>query len=274
MSKEGKSPFTEHLGELRDRLVRSFIAVGLGFAGAYFFKEKLFELLTAPLIIAMGESGNAQMIFTGLPEAFFTYLKVSLLAGIIFATPVLFYEFWMFVSPGLYRTEKKYLLPVVFLSVFFFLVGSSFGYFIVFPYGFKFFLGFATQTIQAMPSMKEYLSFASKMLLAFGFVFELPLVLTFMARMGLVTVPFLKKNRKYALLLFFVGAALITPPDVVTQVMMALPLMILYEISIIGAKIFGKKKAGEDDDDNKESDGTDVRENESQEDRDNHEDEA
>ena len=274
MSKEGKSPFTEHLGELRDRLVRSFIAVGLGFAGAYFFKEKLFELLTAPLIIAMGESGNAQMIFTGLPEAFFTYLKVSLLAGIIFATPVLFYEFWMFVSPGLYRTEKKYLLPIVFLSVFFFLVGSSFGYFIVFPYGFKFFLGFATQTIQAMPSMKEYLSFASKMLLAFGFVFELPMVLTFMARMGLVTVPFLKKNRKYALLLFFVGSALITPPDVVTQVMMALPLMILYEISIIGAKIFGKKKAGEDDDDNKESDGTDVRENESQEDRDNHEDEA
>ena len=274
MSEKGKSPFTEHLGELRDRLVRSFIAVGIGFAGAYFFKEKLFELLTAPLIIAMGETGNAQMIFTGLPEAFFTYLKVSLLAGVIFATPVLFYEFWMFVSPGLYRTEKKYLLPVVFLSVFFFLVGSSFGYFIVFPYGFKFFLGFATQTIQAMPSMKEYLSFASKMLLAFGFVFELPLVLTFMARMGLVTVPFLKKNRKYALLLFFVGAALITPPDVVTQVMMALPLMILYEISIIGAKFFGKKKAGEGDDGNKESDGTDVRENVSQEDRKDHEDKA
>ena len=274
MSEKGKSPFTEHLGELRDRLVRSFIAVGIGFAGAYFFKEKLFELLTAPLIIAMGETGNAQMIFTGLPEAFFTYLKVSLLAGIIFATPVLFYEFWMFVSPGLYRTEKKYLLPIVFLSVFFFLVGSSFGYFIVFPYGFKFFLGFATQTIQAMPSMKEYLSFASKMLLAFGFVFELPLVLTFMARMGLVTVPFLKKNRKYALLLFFVGAALITPPDVVTQVMMALPLMILYEISIIGAKFFGKKKADEGEDENKEGDGTDVRENASQEDRKNHDDKA
>jgi len=274
MSEEGKSPFTEHLGELRDRLVRSFIAVGIGFAGAYFFKEKLFELLTAPLIIAMGENGNAQMIFTGLPEAFFTYLKVSLLAGIIFATPVLFYEFWMFVSPGLYRTEKKYLLPVVFLSVFFFMIGSSFGYFIVFPYGFKFFLGFATQTIQAMPSMKEYLSFASKMLLAFGFVFELPLVLTFMARMGLVTVPFLKKNRKYALLLFFVGAALITPPDVVTQVMMALPLMILYEISIIGAKIFGKKKAGEREDDNKESDDDDVRGNNSQKEKKNHEDKA
>lgn len=257
MSSEEKSPFTEHLGELRDRLVRSFIAVGIGFVGAYFFKEKLFEILTAPLVTAMGENANTKMIFTGLPEAFFTYLKVSLLTGIILATPVLFYEFWMFVSPGLYRNEKKYFLPIVLLSVFFFAIGSSFGYFVVFPYGFKFFLGFATDTIHAMPSMKEYLSFASKMLLAFGFVFELPLVLTFMARMGLVTVPFLKKNRKYAVLLFFVGAALITPPDVVTQIMMAMPLMVLYEISIIGAKIFGKKKPADSDDSNEEGDHDD-----------------
>jgi len=247
MSTEDKSPFTEHLGELRDRLVRSFIAVAIGFVVAYFFKEKLFEVLIAPLVNAMGENGNAQMIFTGLPEAFFTYLKVAFLTGIILATPVLFYEFWMFVSPGLYRTEKKYFLPIVFLSVFFFAVGSSFGYFIVFPYGFKFFLGFATENIHAMPSMKEYLGFASKMLLAFGFVFELPLILTFMARMGLVSVDFLKKNRKYAVLIFFVGAALITPPDVVTQIMMALPLMVLYEISIIGARLFGKKKSEDAD---------------------------
>ena len=252
MENEEKSPFTEHLTELRDRLVRAFIAVGIGFVAAYAFKEKLFEILTAPLVKAMGESGNAQMIFTGLPEAFFTYLKVSFLAGIVLATPVLFYEFWMFVSPGLYRNEKKYLLPVVILSVFFFLVGSSFGYFIVFPYGFQFFLGFANETIQAMPSMKEYLAFASKMLLAFGFVFELPLVLTFMARMGLVTTEFLAKNRKYALLLFFVGAALITPPDVITQIMMALPLMLLYEISIIGARIFGKKSLEDMDDEEEE----------------------
>jgi len=269
MSKEEKSPFTEHLGELRDRLVRSFIAVAIGFVAAYFFKEKLFEILIAPLVIAMGENGNAQMIFTGLPEAFFTYLKVALLTGIILATPVLFYEFWMFVSPGLYRAEKKYFLPIVFLSVFFFAVGASFGYFIVFPYGFKFFLGFATETISAMPSMKEYLSFASKMLLAFGFVFELPLVLTFMARMGLVTVPFLKKNRKYAILLFFVGAALITPPDVVTQVMMALPLMLLYEISIIGAKIFGKKKTDDsENEDEKKRTSEEHTETENHEDQD------
>ncbi len=249
---EAKSPFTEHLGELRDRLVRSFIAVGVGFVCAYFFKEQLFEILTAPLVEAMSETGNAKLIFTGLPEAFFTYLKVSLLTGIIAATPVLFYEFWMFISPGLYRDEKKYIIPIVLLSIFFFVLGSSFGYFIVFPYGFKFFLGFATETIHAMPSMKEYLGFASKMLLAFGFVFELPLVLTFMARMGLVNVDFLKKNRKYALLLFFVGAALITPPDVVTQIMMALPLMILYEISIIGAKVFGKKAVVEEDEPDEE----------------------
>nr|WP_320191109.1 twin-arginine translocase subunit TatC [uncultured Desulfobacter sp.] len=247
---EEKSPFTEHLGELRDRLIHAFIAVGLGFAVAYFFKEKLFELLTAPLVTAMAKSGNAKLIFTGLPEAFFTYLKVALLGGIVLATPVLFYEFWMFVSPGLYREEKKYLLPIILLSLIFFIAGSSFGYFIVFPYGFQFFLGFTTETIQAMPSMKEYLSFASKMLLAFGFVFELPLVLTFLSRMGLVTPAFLKKNRKYALLLFFVGAAVITPPDVVTQVMMAMPLILLYEVGIIGASIFSRKASVQEEDEN------------------------
>lgn len=243
MSQDTKGPLTEHLSELRDRLVKSFIAVGVCFVLAYFFKEQLFKVLIAPLVTAMEQSGtDAKMIFTGLPEAFFTYLKVSLLAGIMVASPVLFYQFWMFVSPGLYRNEKKYFLPIVILSVIFFIIGALFGYFIVFPYGFTFFLGFSTPNIQAMPSMKEYLGFASKMLLAFGMVFELPLVITFLARMGLVSVPFLRKNRKYAILLFFVVAALITPPDVITQCMMAVPLMILYEISILGAIVFGKKK--------------------------------
>lgn len=251
---EEKSPFTEHLGELRDRLIHSFIAVGLGFVAAYFFKEQLFDILTAPLVTAMEKSGNAKLIFTGLPEAFFTYLKVALLAGIILATPVLFYQFWMFVSPGLYRDEKKYILPIITLSLIFFVAGASFGYFIVFPYGFQFFLGFTTETIQAMPSMKEYLSFASKMLLAFGFVFELPLVLTFLSRMGLVTPAFLKKNRKYALLLFFVGAAIITPPDVVTQVMMAMPLILLYEVGIVGASIFARKSTAQEEDGDDEED--------------------
>ncbi len=242
MTTEERSPFTEHLGELRDRLIRSAIAVGVGFCIAYFFKEKLFEILTAPLVKAIGDNKNTQMIFTGLPEAFFTYMKVSLIAGIVVSTPVLFYEFWMFVSPGLYRKEKKYFLPIVLLSVFFFIVGASFGYFIAFPYGFKFFLEFSTDSIHAMLSMKEYLSFSSTLLLAFGFTFELPLVLAFMAKMGLVTVPFLQKNRKYAILIIFIVAAILTPgPDVISQLMMAVPLMLLYEIGIIGARMFGKK---------------------------------
>jgi len=148
----------------------------------------------------------------------------------------------MFIAPGLYHKERRLFLPVIFLSSLFFIGGALFGYYIVFPWGFKFFLGFASETIKPLPSMKEYLSFSSKMLLAFGLVFELPLILTFLAKLGIVSVAFLKKQRKYALLLFFTGAAILTPPDVVTQIMMALPLMILYEISIIGAMIFGKKK--------------------------------
>lgn len=244
MNEEDKIPFTSHLEELRDRIIKSFIAVAIGFCIAYGFKEKLFEILISPLVSVMGKGET--LIFTGLPEAFFTYLKVALLAGIMLASPVLLYHFWMFIAPGLYHKEKRVFIPIIFLSAMFFIGGSLFGYFIVFPFGFQFFLGFATNTLHAMPSMKEYLSFSSKMLLAFGLVFELPLVLTAMARIGLVTPDFLKKNRKYALLLFFIGAAILTPPDVVTQIMMALPLMLLYEISIIGAMIFGKKPLDED----------------------------
>ena len=245
IEEDNKIPFTEHLGELRDRLIRCFIAVGLGFVIAYYFKEKLFAVLTAPLISAMGQ--GSKMIFTGLPEAFFTYLKVSLLTGLILALPVIFYEFWMFISPGLYRKERKFLIPVVLLSLVFFAIGASFGYFVVFPFGFKFFLGFSTESIKAMPSMKEYLGFASKMLLAFGLVFELPLVITFLSRMGIVSVDFLRKNRKYAILIIFTASAILTPPDVATQIMMAGPLMILFEISIIGARVFQKKKKDQEE---------------------------
>jgi sec-independent protein translocase protein TatC len=243
MDEQEKIPFTAHLEELRKRLITSFIAVGVGFVLSYGFKEKLFQILTHPLISVM-ERGDT-IIFTNLPEAFFTYLKVAFLAGIMLAAPVIIYQFWMFVAPGLYSKEKRLLIPIVVLSSFFFIGGSLFGYFIVFPWGFKFFLGFATETIKALPSMREYLSFSAKLLLAFGLVFELPLVITFLAKLGIVTVEFLKKNRKYAVLLFFAGAAILTPPDVVTQIMMAFPLMVLYEVSIIGARIFGKKKQAE-----------------------------
>ncbi len=244
LEEDEKIPFTSHLEELRNRLIKCFIAVGIGFALSYGFKEILFKILVRPLVNVMAEGDH--LIFTGLPEAFFTYLKVALLAGLMLASPVILYQFWMFVAPGLYKKERRLLGPIVFLSSFFFIAGALFGYFIVFPFGFKFFLGFATESIRPLPSMKEYLSFSAKLLLAFGLVFELPMVLTFLARLGIVSVDFLKKNRKYAVLLFFVGAAILTPPDVVTQIMMALPLMAMYELSIVGARIFGKKKPRED----------------------------
>ena len=241
MREDEKLPFTSHLEELRRRLITVFIAVGVGFVLSFGFKERLFTILVQPLIKVMKEGET--LIYTGLPEAFFTYLKVAFLSGLIVASPIILYQFWMFVAPGLYKNERRMMMPIVLLSSFFFVGGALFGYFIVFPWGFKFFLGFATDTIRPLPSMKEYFGFSAKLLLAFGLVFELPLVLTFMAKLGIVSVDFLKKNRKYALLLFFAGAAILTPPDVITQIMMALPLMVLYEISIIGAKIFGKKKA-------------------------------
>jgi len=240
MREDEKLPFTSHLEELRKRLITCFIAVGIGFVVSFGFKERLFKILVQPLIKVMKEGET--LIYTGLPEAFFTYLKVAFLTGLIVASPIILYQFWMFVAPGLYKNERRMMAPIVVLSSFFFIGGALFGYFVVFPWGFKFFLGFATETIRPLPSMREYFGFSAKLLLAFGLVFEMPLVLTFLARLGIVSVPFLKKNRKYAILLFFTGAAILTPPDVITQIMMALPLMLLYEVSIIGAKLFGKKK--------------------------------
>lgn len=251
MLDDEKIPFTEHLDELRKRLITCFIAVGVGFVVSYGFKDILFEILTRPLVAVMN-SGD-KMIFTGLPEAFFTYMKVAFLTGLGLAAPVILYQFWMFVAPGLYEKERRLMIPIVVLSTFFFLGGALFGYFFVFPVGFKFFMSFATETIRPMPSMREYLGFASKMLLAFGLIFELPLVITVMARLGLVSVDFLKKNRKYAILLFFIVAAILTPPDVVSQIMMAVPMMLLYEISIIGARIFRKKEAEPEADTNGEA---------------------
>ncbi|MDM8541206.1 twin-arginine translocase subunit TatC [Desulfococcaceae bacterium HSG9] len=246
MQEDDKLPFTAHLEELRSRLITCFIAVGVGFVLSYGFKEELFKILLMPLLSVM-KSGE-ELIFTGLPEAFFTYLKVAFLSGLILSSPIIVYQFWMFVAPGLYNKERRTLIPIIILSSLFLIGGSLFGYFIVFPLGFKFFLGFSNETIHARLSIKEYLGLASKLLLAFGIVFELPIVITFLARLGIVSVDFLKKNRKYALLLFFIGAAMLTPPDVVTQIMMALPLMVLYEISIIGARIFGRKKPEEEED--------------------------
>jgi len=235
-----KMPFTSHLDELRSRLLRCIVAVGLVFVACYLIKERIFEILTIPLKVAMPD--DSAMIFTSLPEAFFTYLKVSFFAAIIIASPYLLYQIWKFVSPGLYSTEKKYVAPFVILSTIFFLGGTLFAYYIVFPFGFKFFLAFGTEFIRPMLSIREYLSFTFKLLLAFGIIFELPIFMFFLARIGLVDSKMLTAKRKYAILLVFVVAAFFTPPDVVTQVLMAVPLMLLYEISVWVVKA-GEKKA-------------------------------
>ena len=187
------------------------------------------------------------LIFTALPEAFFTYLKVSLLAGIGLASPVIIYQFWRFIAPGLYQKERSAMLPIVLFSTFFFVGGALFGYFVVFPFGFKFFIGFASDNIRAMPSIREYLKFAAKLLFAFGFIFELPLFSFFLARLGLVNAEMLRSKQKYSILIIFMLAAILTPPDIVTQIMMAGPLLLLYELSIWIAKIFGKKPIADEE---------------------------
>ena len=242
MENDGKQPFMSHLEELRKRLVICAISVGIGFVIAYFFSERLFQILVMPLQQNMEE--GQRLIFTNLPEMFFAYLKTALVAGILASAPIIFYQLYMFVAPGLYRHEKRLVIPFVISSTLLFVGGSLFGYFVVFPFGFRFFLGFANAYIQALPSVKEYFSFAIKLLFAFGVVFELPVVAFFLGKMGILTPDFMRQKRKYAILLTFALGAILTPPDVVTQCMMAGPLIVLYEISIIVVRMArsGKSK--------------------------------
>jgi len=241
-----KQPFLAHLEELRNRLIVCAIAIGIGFVISYIFSKQLFSFLILPLTEVL--PADSHLIFTNLPEMFIAYIKVALIAGIILAIPVIFYELWMFLAPALYRREKGYLIPFVLFSSILFLVGSLFGYFVVFPYGFKFFIGFATEDIQALPSVKQYFSFTIRLLLAFGVVFELPVVVFFMTKIGLITPDSMKRFRKFAILSAFILSAILTPPDVATQIMMALPIIILYEVSILISKgIYRKKKEGSEE---------------------------
>jgi len=240
-----KVSFIQHLEELRYRFIVCVVAVGVCTIFAFLFKERVFGFLAAPLLEALPPD-NKQLIFTGLHEAFMVYLKASILAGVLMAAPVLFYQLWNFVSPGLYEQERRSVLPFVLFSSVCFVGGAIFGYYVVFPYGFRFFLGFASEFITPLPTMREYLSFASRLLLAFGLVFELPIFIFFLSRVGLVSAQTLKKGRRYAIPLVFGVAAMFTPPDVVTQIFMAVPLILLYEIGIWVAIIFGKKSTEED----------------------------
>ncbi len=240
MVSDERQPFLGHLEELRKRFIRCAIAIGIGFAGAYYFSERLFQILVSPLKAVMPEGDH--LIFTNLPEMFFAYLKVAFITGALAAAPFIFYELWMFVAPGLYRRERRYVIPFVVASTILFVGGALFGYFVVFPFGFKFFIGFSNDYVKALPSVKQYFSFATKLLFAFGVVFELPVVIFFLTKMGAVTPELLRKKRKYAVLMTFVAGAILTPPDVITQCMMAGPLLILYEISIMVSVLARKKK--------------------------------
>jgi len=240
MTDDAKQPFMAHLEELRRRLVACAIAVGVGFVVSYVFSERLFQVLIMPLKAVMPE--GERLIFTNLPEMFFTYMKVAFLSGVLLMAPFIFYQLWMFVAPGLYQREKKYVIPFVVASTILFVGGSLFGYFVVFPFGFRFFIGFSNEYVKALPSVREYFSFAIKLLFAFGIIFELPVVIFFLTKMGMVTPEALRRQRKYAILLAFVVGAILTPPDVITQFMMAIPLMALYEIGILVSVMARKKK--------------------------------
>ncbi|TIH20070.1 twin-arginine translocase subunit TatC [Marinifilum sp. JC120] len=236
---EAPMTFLEHLEELRRRFVRIFLACGLGFLACYSFAKPLFSLLMAPLVAVLPP--DSTLIFTSLPEGFVTYLKVAFVAGIFTVSPYIFAQVWGFIAPGLYEHERKWMIPLAFLSAFFFVGGALFGYYVVFPFGCEFFMGFADEFIRPMPTLREYLGFSLKLLFAFGIIFELPLFIFFLARLGVVTAEGLRSKRKYAILVCFICSALLTPPDVMTQTLMAGPLIILYEIGIWVAYFFGKR---------------------------------
>lgn len=237
-----KLTLTAHLEELRRCLVISSIAIGIGFIFSYAFSEEIFDWLARPLyrLLPPGDT----LIFTGYPEAFFLYLKLAFFAGVVEASPVILYQIWTFVAPGLYGHEKKLAVPFILVSTFFFICGLLFAYFVVFPVAFKFFLGYNSEYLSAVPTIGEYFSFATRLLLAFGLVFEFPVVMCFLARMHVVNVSFLRRNRKYAILGIFILAALLTPtPDVVNQLLMAGPLIVLYELSIILVWLMERRSA-------------------------------
>jgi sec-independent protein translocase protein TatC len=236
-----KMPLTSHLEELRKRLVRSMMAIGIAFLGCFAFKEELFRIIAQPLISVLPE--GTHMIYTGLPEAFFTYIKVSFFAGIFVASPFVFYHVWKFISPGLFPKERKFIVPFVITSTLLFAIGVCFGYFLVLPSAYKFFLEFTTDFLKPMLSMREYLSLTLKLLLAFGIIFEIPVFLFFMTKIGLVTPRKLAKMRRYAIVVCFIVAAIITPtPDAFTQCMMAIPMIVLYEIGIVISRLAIRSK--------------------------------
>lgn len=242
-------PLLAHLLELRTRLLWSFVAFIACFALSYGFAGEIYYFLAEPLAAVLREQGNPNphLIYTQLYEAFFTRIKVAFFGGAFIAFPVMATQIWLFVAPGLYRSEKRALLPFLAATPILFVMGAALAYYFVFPFAWRFFASFQDPTggggvpIELLPRVSEYLDLVMKLIFAFGLTFQLPVALTLLAKVGIVTSVGLRKFRRYAVVCMFVVAAILAPPDVITQIGLAVPLMLLYEISIIAAKFVEPK---------------------------------
>jgi len=244
-----QSSFVEHLTELRSRLVKSVIYLFITFVICYFFAENIYSFLVAPYAEAVeNDETNRRMIFTALHETFVTYLKVAFFAAIFITSPVILTQIWKFVAPGLYKNEKKALLPYLIATPTLFLLGGMLVYYLVMPLAIKLFLSFETSIqmsslpIQLEAKVNEYLSLIMRLIFAFGISFQLPVLLSLLARVGFIDSEYLQKRRKYVIVIIFAVAAILTPPDPITQIGLGIPLLILYELSILSVKFIEKKK--------------------------------
>jgi sec-independent protein translocase protein TatC len=243
-----RMPLTAHLEELRTRIIRSLLGIAAGFLVSYGFAERLVSWLLRPLTAIRPD--QSLVIGTGVTDAFFTKLKVAGIAGVFVASPIVFYQAWKFVAPGLYERERRIAVPFSAAATFFFVSGAAFCYYLVFPVAFTFFLDeFTSVGISPQIRVSEYLTFTSRMLLAFGATFELPVVTFFLARIGLVTHRMMIGGARYAIVVIFIVAAVLTPgPDVASQMLMATPLLVLYALSIGIAYMAGRPAAAEEPD--------------------------
>jgi sec-independent protein translocase protein TatC len=237
---QARMSLMEHLQELRTRLIRAFIAVGIGFAVAYLFADPLFQALTWPIREVSG--GKVMLIGTGVGEAFYTKIKVALIAGLFVASPAVFYEIWKFIAPGLYEKERKMAKPFVFFATAFFALGGYFCWAVVFKIGYAFFLAqYASIGVTPTIRISEYLSFSAKLLLAFALTFEMPIFAFFFTKLGMIDYKMMISYIRYAILAIFIVAAALTPPDMISQFLLAIPLLLLYALSVGVAYAFRLK---------------------------------
>lgn len=235
--KEPSQSLVGHLTELRKRFIFSAIYVGLGFAISWIYSSEIFEFIKVPISSYLTTGG---LVFTAPMDKFLAHIKVSLLSGLILSCPFWLYELWKFISPGLYRNEKKFGIAFIFAGSLFFLLGVSFVYFVVFPMAFEFLLQFGGEVDAPMITIKDYLSFFTTVTLVFGLAFEMPLVLTIFGMMGIIKADFLRSKRRYAIVLLAGSSAILTPPDIISMFAMLVPLILLYELSILSVAFFGQ----------------------------------